>query len=234
MNPVAIFRHAPTEGPGYFARFLENRGIPHVLIKIDENEPVPTDPAVFSGLVFMGGPMSVNDDLRWINGALGLILSAVEQDTPVLGHCLGAQLMAKALGAVVTRNPVKEIGWGNVEVATSEVARAWFGEIHSFLSFHWHGETFNIPEGATNILSSAYCENQGFALGKHLALQCHVEMTPELIRSWARSGAREIERYRGPSVESAEGMLEDVDAKACALNTIADTLYSHWCAGLRR
>src|SRR5687768_3370599 len=116
MKPVAIFRHFPTEGPGYFATYLDRRAIPYRLIKIDQGEPVPSRPAAFSGLVFMGGPMSVNDDLPWINGVLKLILSGVEEDIPVLGHCLGGQLIAKALGGVVSRNPVKEIGWGEVEV----------------------------------------------------------------------------------------------------------------------
>lgn len=232
MKPVAIFRHFPTEGPGYFATYLDRRAIPYRLIKIDQGEPVPSRPTAFSGLVFMGGPMSVNDDLPWINGVLKLILSGVEEDIPVLGHCLGGQLIAKALGGVVSRNPVKEIGWGEVEVAANPVARAWFGELQSFLSFHWHGETFTIPPGATCILSSQFCPAQAFALGPHVALQCHVEMTPELIRSWARSGAREIERHRGPSVQSAETMLDDLASRVARLNAVADRLYDRWSAGL--
>lgn len=234
MKPIAIFRHFPTEGPGYFATYLDHREIPYRLIKIDEGEPVPSRPAEFSGLVFMGGPMSVNDDLPWINGVLKLILSGVEADIPVLGHCLGGQLIAKALGAAVSRNRVKEIGWGEVEVAENPVARAWFGDLQSFPSFHWHGETFTIPSGATCILSSRFCSTQAFALDRHLALQCHVEMTSELIRSWAQSGAREIERHRGASVQSAEAMLEDVASKVARLNAVADCLYDRWSAGLAR
>ena len=175
MKPVAIFRHAPTEGPGYFATFLHSKNIPLELIKVDEGAPVPSDPDAYSGLVFMGGPMSVNDDLPWIAPILALIRAAVQQEVPVLGHCLGGQLIAKALGGVVTRNPVKEIGWGEVSVVDNPIAHDWCNAIpNKFSGFHWHGETFSIPQGATRILESAYCPNQAYALGKHLGMQCHV------------------------------------------------------------
>src|SRR3990172_6040674 len=127
MKPVAIFRHAPTEGPGYFATVLERHHIPWRLIKVDAGEAVPADPRAFSGLAFMGGPMSVNDDLPWIMPVLQLIRAGVDADVPVLGHCLGGQLISKALGGVVSRNPVKEIGWGEVSVLDTPLARQWFG-----------------------------------------------------------------------------------------------------------
>src|SRR5689334_6085774 len=98
MNPVAIFRHMPTEGAGYFATFLDRHSVPWRLLKIDEGDTVPDSPEEFSGLCFMGGPMSVNDDLPWIPPALALIRAAVARRVPVIGHCLGGQLMAKALG----------------------------------------------------------------------------------------------------------------------------------------
>ena len=161
MKPVAIFRHSPTEGPGYFATFLTQQNIPLALIKIDAGEPAPTDISAYSGLVFMGGPMSVNDDLPWIAPVMSLIRTAVAEDIPVLGHCLGGQLIAKALGGKVTKNPLKEIGWGEVSVVDQPTARAWFGDAPTqFLSFHWHGETFSVPPGATRILESTYCANQ--------------------------------------------------------------------------
>jgi GMP synthase-like glutamine amidotransferase len=138
MKPVAIFRHARTEGPGYLADFLDVRNIPWRLIRIDAGDPLPGSCHDFSGLAFMGGPMSVNDDLPWIPPVLALIRGAVAADIPVLGHCLGGQLMSKALGGVVTKNPVKELGWGKTEVADNATARKWFGDIRSFDSFHWH------------------------------------------------------------------------------------------------
>ena len=177
MKPIAIFRHSPTEGAGHFAEFLNAHAIPWQLIRIDAGETVPRNAQDYSGLVFMGGPMSVNDELPWIPFVMALIRDAVARDVPLLGHCLGGQLMSKALGGVVTKNPVKELGWGKVEVADNDVARLWFGDIRQFDSFHWHGETFSLPQGAMHLLSSAHCANQAYAIGKHLAMQCHVEMT---------------------------------------------------------
>src|SRR3954451_9777456 len=92
MKPVAIFRHAGTEGPGYFATYLDEHRIPWRLVKVDAGEEIPADPREYSGLAFMGGPMSVNDPLPWIPRVLALINGAVAADVPVLGHCLGGQL----------------------------------------------------------------------------------------------------------------------------------------------
>lgn len=233
MKPVAIFRHYPTEGPGYFATYLESQRIAWKLVGIDAGEAVPGSVDEFSGLAFMGGPMSVNDDLPWIPRVLQLIRAAREADVPVLGHCLGGQLMAKALGGTVGLNRQKEIGWGRVDIADSEQARAWFGDTRGFLSFHWHGETFSIPGGAACIASSPYCDNQAFALGKHLALQCHVEMTPEMIRSWCLSGKREIERSACASVQPVSEIESHLAARAAVLNAVAARLYGRWINGLK-
>ena len=234
MKPVAIFRHAATEGPGYFATYLSAHGVPWQLIRIDEGEPVPRDARAFSGLGFMGGPMSVNDDVPWIAEVLRLIRAAVADDIPVVGHCLGGQLIAKALGAAVTRNAVKEIGWGRVDVVDPGEAQRWLGDAVSFDSFHWHGETFDIPAGAARILSSAHCANQAFVLGKHLAMQCHVEMTPELIGLWCRDWHKEVASLaaRMPSVQTPDEMMRGVEDRTRALNAIADRVYARWSAGL--
>jgi GMP synthase-like glutamine amidotransferase len=234
MKPVAVFRHSGTEGPGYFARYLDDQGLPWKLVKIDSGDPLPAKPSDYAGLVFMGGPMSVNDDLPWIPRVLALISSAVDEDVPVLGHCLGGQLMSKALGGHVTRNPVREIGWGSVRVEDSDAARNWFGPVRKFHSFHWHGETFTIPQGAVRIAASDFCENQAFALGRHLALQCHVEMTPEMIRRWYTDGADEIRSNPGPAVQNAEQMEEHIEPRLAGLNGVAKRLYDRWIEGLQR
>lgn len=233
MKPVAIFRHSPTEGPGYFATYLEARSIAWKLVRIDEGEAVPATAGEFSGLAFMGGPMSVNDALPWIPGVLQLIRGAVDRHVPVLGHCLGAQLMSRALGGTVGDNPCKEIGWGRVDVAGNDEARAWFGDTRSLLSFHWHGETFTLPPGAAGIASSPHCANQAFALGRHLGLQCHVEMTEEMVRNWCRSGAREIERSACTSVQPVSEIERHLQARVAVLNAVAARLYERWVAGLK-
>ena len=229
MKPIAIFRHAATEGPGCIAEFLNQRQIPWQLIRIDAGDAVPQNASAYSGLVFMGGPMSVNDDLPWIAPALALIRDAVARDIPLLGHCLGGQLISKALGGTVTRNPVKEIGWSEVAVSDNDIARNWFGEIKKFQAFHWHGETFTLPKGATHLLSSAHCANQAYAIGKHLALQCHVEMTVEMIATWCAVGADEVKASKAsPAVQSVTEMKRQMNADLPRLNLVAVRLYSHW------
>jgi len=232
MKPVSIFRHSMTEGPGYFATYLDAHRIPWRLTKIDTGEPVPRDPREFGGLCFMGGPMSVNDDLPWISAVLDLIRAAVRSGIPVIGHCLGGQLMAKALGGSVAANPVREIGWGNVTVPENAEARRWFGTLRGFLAFHWHGETFTIPPGAVRILESPFCTNQAFALGPHLALQCHVEMSSELIRAWCEGWERELRGMAGASVQTPAQMLEAIEQRVRTLNAVADRLYERWIDGL--
>ena len=234
MKPVAIFRHSPTEGPGHFATYLDSRDILWRLIAVDQGEAVPDDPQQFGGLVFMGGPMSVNDDLPWIPPVLQLIRRGIARDVPVLGHCLGGQLMSKALGGTVGRNPVKEIGWGEVLIADNPVARQWFGPgIERFESFHWHGETFTIPQGAVRIMGNRYCENQGFVIGNSLGMQCHVEMTEELVKSWCETGADEIAQSGGPAVQSPQRMQQGMQEKLAALRGVASRLYDQWVKGLK-
>lgn len=232
LKPIAVFRHSASEGPGYFATFLDAHRIPWALIRIDAGDSVPASPQAFGGLCFMGGPMSANDDLPWIAPLLALIRQAVALDIPVIGHCLGGQLMARALGGTVGRNPVKEIGWGQVRT-TSPAAREWLGEAAGFESFHWHGETFTIPDGATRILESDYCVNQAFVLGPHLGMQCHVEMTEEMIRAWCALWQLEKARPRA-SVQRPKEIFERMDERIAAMRVMADRLYAHWLTGLKR
>ena len=197
MKPVVIFRHVATEGPCYFATYLSRHDIPWQVIKIDEGEVVPEKPSAFSGMAFMGGPMSVNDALPWIPQALNLIAAAADAGVPVIGHCLGGQLMSKALGG--------------------------------------HGETFSIPPGAARLLSSPYCENQVFALGPHLAMQCHVEMTEALIRRWCQDWGKEVTAIAAkvPSVQTPEEIMDAIGQKVGALHAVADLIYDRWTQGLR-
>jgi len=164
---------------------------------------------------------------------LQLIQQAVQADVPLLGHCLGGQLISKAMGGVVSKNPVKEIGWGDVQVADHAVARDWFGDLQGFNSFHWHGETFTVPEGATHVLSSAYCANQAYVMGKHIGLQCHIEMTPSMVKIWTEQWKSDIaSAASSPAVQSADTMLAGVEADCEVLHRVADKVYSRWIQGL--
>jgi len=236
MKPVAIFRHTVTEGPGYFATFLEQRSIPWQLFAIDRGTAVPEQADAYSGIALMGGPMSVNDPLPWIARTCALIRSAVDQQIPVIGHCLGGQLLSKALDGSVTASPAKEIGWGTAVAEDNAGARRWLGEERGpFDVFQWHGETFSIPLGAERILSNAYCRNQMFALGPHLAMQCHVEMTRAMIAEWC-SGWQDEVRGLAPlpaSVQTPEQMLAEAPARLTSMRRLADRLYAVWCEGLK-
>ena len=234
MKPVVICRYAQHEGPGYFATYLTRRRLPWELVKLDAGEALPRWTEI-AGLGMMGGAMSVNDDLAWIAPMLDLAAASVMHDLPVIGHCLGGQLLARALGAAVTRNPVKEIGWGRVSVAHASEAQAW-GVAQPFLSYHWHGETFAIPQGARRIWSSAHCGNQAFVWnGIHLGMQCHIEITAELIESWCATGADEIQFNRNcsPAVQTPEQMREDLPQRLNALHAVADRVYDRWTQALR-
>ena len=149
--------------------------------------------------------------------------------------CLGGQLITRALGGVVTKNAVKEIGWGEVSADDSAAARAWFGDVKSATAFHWHGETFSLPAGAVHLLSSKYCTNQAYALGKHLALQCHVEMTEAMIREWCGIGAGEISANTDSAgVQSVAVMQGLMSQHLPQLHNLAEGLYTRWVQGLVR
>lgn len=232
MNDIAIIRHIAHEGPGYFSEFLDNQGLPWHLVRVDASEPVPDSVAGFSGLVLMGGLMSVNDPLPWIKDELRLINMALDADIPVLGHCLGGQMIAKALGAEITPNRVREFGWHSIQCRRDTDADNWLSGLpDEFDAFHWHGETFSLPEGAHHLFSSQWCDQQGFSYGKSLALQCHVEMTDHLIREWvARANPGELDG--GPSSPAGDAILEQTPGKLGIMQEHADILYSRWLQGL--
>ena len=237
-KPVVIFRFVAHEGAGYLGDFLTEQNIAWQLIKVDEGEPLPASILAYSGMVLMGGPMSVNDDLPWIAPILALINAAKNHDIPVLGHCLGGQLMSKAFGGTITQNDVKEIGWGEVAVSQNVVAKQWFGGLESFNAFHWHGETFSLPQGAVHLLKSAHCQNQAWGIDKHLAFQTHIEMTSEMVKKWCDVGVAELAEasdsqlsvFKG--VQQANQMQENLPVHIYFLQKVASQVYTQWIKGL--
>jgi GMP synthase-like glutamine amidotransferase len=236
MKPVAVFRFSDTEGPGHFATFLDANRLPWKLVKLDEGEAVPATSEAFAGLAFMGGPMSANDELPWTQPVLALMRDAVSRGVPVIGHCLGGQMLSRALGGRVSVNPVKEIGWNPVEVDDNPTAREWFGpDLPAFTTFQWHGDTFSIPPGGQRILTGRHCPNQAYVVDdRHLGLQCHVEMTPEMIASWIASGSGEVRQsLSSPAVQPVEEIQAEMPAKLPDLSATAERLYRRWVTGLR-
>ena len=230
MRPLTVFRHISCEGPGYLAEVLDRQAIQYRLIKIDANEAVPDSIEDSAGLVFMGGPMSVNDSLPWIEQELALIRMAQDKGLPVLGHCLGGQLISRALGGKITANPVKEIGWHPVRSAGTAAADDWLRGIPAEPTlFHWHGETFSIPEGAELILENDNCAQQAFTMGNTLALQCHVEMTAPMVSEWAALYKDELQAVTA-TVQSEEQMTARLTDRISAAQQVADRLYQRWLA----
>jgi GMP synthase-like glutamine amidotransferase len=237
MQPISIFRFSRTEGPGYFGTFLDRERLPWRVIALDTGETVPKTLDGIVGIGMMGGPMSVNDDLPWVTPMAALLRAAVAVDLPVIGHCLGGQLLAKALGVPVARSPAVEIGWHEVHVESSPVAREWLGDVLGYQTFEWHNESFALPPGATRVLTNAACPNQGYVLGNSIGLQCHIEMTRELMQTWVDDGAAELgcgTRRFGPYVQSAAEITADLDADLGRLKRMADRIYTRWIAGLAR
>ena len=235
MRPVAIFRFSPTEGPAHFTEWLDARGIRWEIVPLDAGVPVPADPRSFAGVGLMGGPMSVTDAPPWIEPVSSFLREAVERDIPVIGHCLGGQLLAHALGARVFRAPTPEIGWIEVDASESASRDEWFGGRDRFTAFQWHYDAFDMPAGATRVLANAFHPNQAYVVGDlHIGFQCHVEMTRDLVETWCRTGADELPSASSPSRQSRVDILNDVDGRVATLNNIADGIYARWARNLHR
>jgi GMP synthase-like glutamine amidotransferase len=177
-------QHVPFEGPGSIGPWLESAGYRTTMTKFYESTSLPPSDQL-DLLIVMGGPMSVNDEehFPWLRLEKQFIRKLIRAGKAVLGICLGAQLIANALGEAVYPNRRKEIGWFPVQGIPPE-RKSTFRFPPSIEVFHWHGETFDLPEGATLLAKSEACENQAFQLGqKVIGLQFHLETTPETARA---------------------------------------------------
>ena len=244
MKPIAIVQHEADVAPGNLELHLRMRGRSYQLIRLHAGDRVPTSASAFAGLCSLGGNMSVNDSLWWIEPEIELMRDAERRGVPILGHCLGGQLLARAFGAPVTRAPHLELGWGHVAVSDAALAREWLGVQASAVEFfQWHGDTFALPSVARPLLTGNWCTNQAFVIERpgyaHVGMQFHIEMTPELVRLWAAdpSAAREAETERrrtgGPAVQSPEQMVQDLEARTARMGRVAAHLYDRWLLGTR-
>jgi GMP synthase-like glutamine amidotransferase len=191
MGPPAdwvVIQHVAHEGPGSIAAAVARSGAPLRVVRVDAGEPVPAAHAVgaMAGLVVMGGPMSVHDDLPWLSDERALLRAAAGAGLPVLGICLGAQQLALALGGEVRPGPVLECGMGEVHLTAAAARDDVFGPAPTPLPcVHWHGDTFSLPPGAVHLARSDAYENQAFRVGgRAYGLQFHVEVTASLVAHW--------------------------------------------------
>ena len=244
MKPIAIIQHEADVAPGNFEQHLRARGRPFELIRLHAGDPLPESSAPYAGLCSLGGNMSVNDDLQWIEAELTLIRDADARGVPVIGHCLGGQLLARALGGSVRPAPHVEMGWGTVGVDDATLAREWLGDDAAGVEFfQWHSDTFELPADARRLLTGTWCANQAYLIERpgyaHIGMQFHIEMTPNLVRRWAADplAAREVEAERrrtgGPAVQSPEVMVDRVEARAADMYRVAAHLYDRWLRAAR-
>jgi GMP synthase (glutamine-hydrolysing) len=216
---VRVFQHVPFEGIGSLETFFAEAGATVEFTHWYRGDSAP-DPDGFDLLVIMGGPMGVCDEAKfpWLKEEKMALKTALDAGKSALGICLGAQLMAEALGASVTKNLVPEIGWLPVE-RLPEAESSWAAHCfpERFTPFHWHGDTFAIPRGATPLFRSEGCAAQGFAWGeKAVALQFHPEVTPVIIRDWIGKGISELSP--GPYVQTPERI--EAELALCVENNV--------------
>lgn len=190
--------HSATEEAGLIAEVLKAEGIPFRPVHLHDGDGLPRNTSDLEGLVVMGGPMNVDDiaEYPFLLPEVQLIDKVLSARKPVLGVCLGAQLIAKALGSRVYPNDVKELGWGLVQRTPAGARDAIFRELPDKVDvLHWHGDTFDLPDGAVHLAKSARCENQAFRWGDNTyGLQFHLEVTPAMTHRWCTSseGKKEI------------------------------------------
>jgi GMP synthase-like glutamine amidotransferase len=221
---IAAFRHVPFEGLGLLEASLQARGVSIEYVdsyRLGARWPRAED---FAALVFLGGPMSVNDELSYLRREMEIVREAVAREQPVLGICLGAQLIAKSLGAAVYRNSRKEIGWFPVEFTEAAADDPLFSGLREETVFHWHGETFDLPPGAELLASSALCRHQAFRVKSFIyGLQFHLEVTPFMVSDWCLQNencgdVRELQEPIDPSANSS---------RLCELS---DIVFGRWWA----
>jgi len=225
-------QHVPFEGLGSIAPWLEAAEAEVTRTRLFTGEPLP-DLAALDLLVVMGGPMSVNDEatLPWLVAEKRFIRTALEGGIPVLGVCLGAQLIAAAVGARVYTNREKEIGWFPV-TAVPSTDPSVFRFPPSLEVFHWHGETFDLPGGAVHLARSRACEHQAFQLGPSaIGLQCHLETTSASVRELASHCRAEL--VPSPFVQGEAEILAAPAERYAAMNAVMGEILAFLTAGAR-
>jgi GMP synthase-like glutamine amidotransferase len=226
---VQILQHVAFEGPGSIGPWLEARGATIRYTRLFEEDRHPPLDSV-DMVVAMGGPMSVNDEKEfpWLAPEKRFICDAVTRSVPFIGICLGAQLLAAAMGSKVYRNPMKEIGWFPVHGA--QVPSGSFQFPEESIVFHWHGETFDLPAGAVRLSSSKVCENQAFQINRNaIGLQFHLETTPESMAALVENCRDEL--IPGPYIQS-EAALRSVPVSAYRqINDLMDKVMEYLVSG---
>lgn len=228
MLPVYIICHADCEPSSYLCEFFARNNILYEKINALEDDTSSFDFTNTSGLIFMGGPYSVNDDLPWLSHEIQFIRRAIEMNIPMMGVCFGAQLLTKVLGAKVEKAEYMETGWHQITVDKSRLSHLPTLELDSSIEvFEWHEDVFSTPKNAIPIFAGENHENQGYVMGNILVMQFHLEMTEHMVMEW-------LERYEGcmpkPSkfVQNHEQISKNLQPRLEDLHIQADIIYSWW------
>jgi len=196
MEEVLVFQHDPFEDLGFFAEVLEKQRTVYRVLRLFHGEMPAEDWERIRALIILGGPMSVNDEERYpfLRWEKRIIRAAIDEAVPVVGICLGAQLIAATLGAVVYHGRVKEIGWSPISITPHGQVDSLLGYLpENATVFQWHGDGFDLPSGAIRLAASDNYENQAFRVGKHIyALQFHLEVTPRMIARWIDERSKDL------------------------------------------
>lgn len=223
IKKAHILTHVPFEDEGAIALWLNKQKAVVSRTRFFENPSLPEINGI-DLVVVMGGPMSANDDksFGWLSAEKEFIKKAAGFGVPVLGICLGAQLIASAFGSRVYKNPQKEIGW--LQIKKTLLKKDVFNFPHEFMAFHWHADTFDLPEAARLLASSKVCRNQAFQIGKNvIGLQFHLEATRESVKSLLANCAAEL--VYGPYIQPKERILSESAATYKKINsTVFDIL----------
>lgn len=230
MKPVLILQHQLPENAAYLATWLERHSISYEIYNAGTGDDFPASIEPYSALAVMGGGMSANDQLLSNRQAEVLILQAVRLNIPVIGHCLGGQLMSRALGGTVSASPRPEIGWQSIEYRNTPLVREWFGADPTPTVIHWHYESFSVPAGATLLASSPACPNQAWAMGPHLAMQFHIEINENKIHTWVNDDdAKWTEaQQQHDTVQDKITMLAGIPYYLEQHQATADAIYRRW------
>ncbi len=187
-QPVLILQNLSADGPSYLRSWLQRHGVPFELRDSEAGDDYPRSLDGWGALALLGGEMSANDELPSLRRAEQLVREAVARGVPTIGHCLGGQLMARALGGRVVASPAPEVGWQQVRMLDEPLARTWFGAAASQVLMQWHRDAIELPPGAVALATSDACPVQAFAFGpggQHLGLQFHLEIDEEKALRWA-------------------------------------------------
>lgn len=229
---VLVLQHLTEDGPGHLGQWLDAHGIPWHLRCAEAGEAYPASVQGYRGLAVLGGAWSANDDRATLRHAEALILEADALGIPVIGHCLGGQLMARAFGGRVERLPQPEVGWWPITRTDSPAAREWLGEAEQALVYQWHQDNFvELPPGAELLASSGTCAHQAFALRQHLAMQFHIEITPAKIKDWMETPGQAYPVHvllHRDSVQDPAAMHAATQRYQAASEAMADGIYQAW------